>query len=977
MKVGPPGPFGPPGKDAVVNEALLDKAARRIIEGIVSTLPVKQGEKGDTVIGPMGLTGAPGRDGRDGVSIKGDEGERGAPGRDVDEERLKKLILELLRLAQPNIALMRGPDLMTPHVAAADPHPTYLTQAEGGALYEVINAVATHEGAADPHSLYLLADGTRALTANWDVGAFKISVGQFQATPSATKASAADAIWDGVAIKAATATITGSTNITTAGGFNLSNIAIPTLEASELLTVTTAASLYLAGPPTAAATLDSGANINEGGTFSDSDTTLTVTDITMFGTADSTPPFAFTPYTQNIEIDDERLGITAAAAAVDSTANVNDEGGAFIPPDTTLTTTDGNQFDAPEIIKVNNELMRVTAVDGNNLTVVRGVGGSTAGAHTNGDDIYHFNDLTVTRGEEGTTAASHADDTDICFVTPLITTPITLRVDAGDVSLDGNLGLGTEATAPSERLQAQGNIWLNRDNDKLLFGANKDGSLYFDGSDVILTGPGGTSELLFSTFTDVNLQGIPLIGNTTSEGSLTLSSTSHANLGRIYFGATLNSAFWEEQSGVVRERLGIGQPSPAGKIHVDQSNASGAIPALILDQGDVSEQCIDFTSDDTDRDINLFTVHVTGTPTLLWDESEDGLNWSKGMTIAGAVTISSTLDVVSTIQLGAQNVTLDTPAAGVLSLPKLRLTSNIIEDSSGDARITTSEGEFPGVLVSTNRRMDVEGYDNTGHGVRIRVANTWVNDLSFAVFSMEVAGGSDGGLFFGSRAGVDAYGIVNGVTFGAGTATQDIGFRDGAAIGGSASGPAVIIKGTTGDMGIGTGTTAPAAQLHVDQSSASGAQPVLLLDQADLSEQCIKFSSDAVDRDINLFTVGVTGTPALAWDESEDGFNLSKGLMVAGSFGASLTAISSNTTLDTTHHVVTCDASGGAFTVTLPASSGITGRVYHIKKTDSSGNAVTVDGNAAETIDGAATAALSAQYESIQISCDGSNWHII
>jgi len=69
-----------------------------------------------------------------------------------------------------------------------------------------------------------------------------------------------------------------------------------------------------------------------------------------------------------------------------------------------------------------------------------------------------------------------------------------------------------------------------------------------------------------------------------------------------------------------------------------------------------------------------------------------------------------------------------------------------------------------------------------------------------------------------------------------------------------------------GKMGVNIGT--PSAQLHVDQSSTTAAIPVLMLDQADVSEQCIKFTSDSADRDINLFTVDVTGTPTLKWDES-------------------------------------------------------------------------------------------------------------
>jgi hypothetical protein len=45
-----------------------------------------------------------------------------------------------------------------------------------------------------------------------------------------------------------------------------------------------------------------------------------------------------------------------------------------------------------------------------------------------------------------------------------------------------------------------------------------------------------------------------------------------------------------------------------------------------------------------------------------------------------------------------------------------------------------------------------------------------------------------------------------------------------------------------GDVKIGPAGT-PAAQLHIDQSSASTAQPVLLLDQADISEEMIEFAT--------------------------------------------------------------------------------------------------------------------------------------
>lgn len=82
-------------------------------------------------------------------------------------------------------------------------------------------------------------------------------------------------------------------------------------------------------------------------------------------------------------------------------------------------------------------------------------------------------------------------------------------------------------------------------------------------------------------------------------------------------------------------------------------------------------------------------------------------------------------------------------------------------------------------------------------------------------------------------------------------------------------------------------------------------------------------------------------------------------------------------TADAEDYTITCDATSAAFTVTLPAASGITGRIYVIKKTDASANAVTVDANASETIDGATTYSLAAQWKYVTIQSNGTNWVII
>lgn len=82
-------------------------------------------------------------------------------------------------------------------------------------------------------------------------------------------------------------------------------------------------------------------------------------------------------------------------------------------------------------------------------------------------------------------------------------------------------------------------------------------------------------------------------------------------------------------------------------------------------------------------------------------------------------------------------------------------------------------------------------------------------------------------------------------------------------------------------------------------------------------------------------------------------------------------------TITASDHTVICNATSGAFTVTLPAAASHTGRMFHIKKIDSTGNTVTIDGNSSETIDNATTALVTTQYEAVTVQSDGSEWWIL
>jgi hypothetical protein len=73
-------------------------------------------------------------------------------------------------------------------------------------------------------------------------------------------------------------------------------------------------------------------------------------------------------------------------------------------------------------------------------------------------------------------------------------------------------------------------------------------------------------------------------------------------------------------------------------------------------------------------------------------------------------------------------------------------------------------------------------------------------------------------------------------------------------------------------------------------------------------------------------------------------------------------------------YTIFANATSNAITVNLPSAASHAGRVFAVVKTDASANAVTLDPNASETINGAATLALPAQWDRCQIQSNGSNW---
>ena len=75
--------------------------------------------------------------------------------------------------------------------------------------------------------------------------------------------------------------------------------------------------------------------------------------------------------------------------------------------------------------------------------------------------------------------------------------------------------------------------------------------------------------------------------------------------------------------------------------------------------------------------------------------------------------------------------------------------------------------------------------------------------------------------------------------------------------------------------------------------------------------------------------------------------------------------------------LITGDASGGDFTITLPAAATAGGTFEVTINNIGSSGTVTVDGDGSETIDGSTTLILNHQYDSYLLRCDGTVWHTV
>jgi len=106
--------------------------------------------------------------------------------------------------------------------------------------------------------------------------------------------------------------------------------------------------------------------------------------------------------------------------------------------------------------------------------------------------------------------------------------------------------------------------------------------------------------------------------------------------------------------------------------------------------------------------------------------------------------------------------------------------------------------------------------------------------------------------------------------------------------------------------------------------------------------------------------------------------NANSTTQLTGSLSIGIRTITASTTVTGTDNTVLANTSTGAITLTLPATTGLTGRIYTIKKIGTGGidNALTITPTSA-TIDGGSNYIIYNDWTFVTIQTDGTNWFII
>lgn len=192
-----------------------------------------------------------------------------------------------------------------------------------------------------------------------------------------------------------------------------------------------------------------------------------------------------------------------------------------------------------------------------------------------------------------------------------------------------------------------------------------------------------------------------------------------------------------------------------------------------------------------------------------------------------------------------------------------------------------------------------------------------------------------------------------------------------------------MVKMTTATTGTGTVTLGSASsgfQSFADAYGANATVDVLITDGTawEVARNCTythsgtTLSRGTLEDSSTGSALSLSGSAVVSVVATAAFGNAAENLM--GVFGENVISVTGavTATIGNLHH---CTGTSADYTVTLPAASGNTGKLLGFRMGSATAltKLVTLDGNASETIDGAAARVMWAEEAAI-LYCDGSNW---
>ena len=280
-----------------------------------------------------------------------------------------------------------------------------------------------------------------------------------------------------------------------------------------------------------------------------------------------------------------------------------------------------------------------------------------------------------------------------------------------------------------------------------------------------------------------------------------------------------------------------------------------------------------------------------------------------------------------------------------------------------NALLSNTSGEFNAAVGAEALQNNTTGFRNMAFGSQALKTNTTGNrNMAIGQSALETSNASDN-VAVGSQtlikltSGGRNVGIGSNALFEATTGSSNVavGCEAGKFISGGSNN---VTSGTSVYLGDDT------------RASANGNSNEIVIGHTAVGQgsNTVTLGNSSITKTFLRGSVMVNTTT----DNGVDKLQVSGSIQGTGFDQSYLARTTAYTATDTDYLI---DCTTGTFTVTLPASSGRTGRILIIK--NSGTGTITVDGNAAETIDGAATYSLSAQWATVQIMSDGTNWKIL